>query len=368
MKVVLLHDWLIDFRGGERVLEVFCEMFPSAPLYTLFYKKGMAGPLIEGRKIVASWLNQIPGIHTHYRKFLPLFPLAASQLKIVEEAELLLSSSHCVIKGVAKPPAAKHICYVHSPMRYLYDQYNSYFGSHAPIYQRWGMKVFKGYLTRCDLSDNDNVDVMLANSSFVQKRISTWYKRSSEVVHPFVETSDTINFSKKSIKKEPFYLMVSAFAPNKRIDVAVKAFNKNGRQLKIIGQGQQERELKALARSNVEFLGRLSRKEVLLHLSRAQGLVFPGIEDFGITPLEALSVGTPVIAQKKGGVLDTLDESVAEFFEEETRKNMEDSLNEAVVRFERRSFNRKALLSRPDKFSRQIFKKKMISIVEKVME
>ena len=119
MKVVLLHDWLTDFRGGERVLEVFCEMFPNAPLYTLLYKKGTVGSLIENRKIVTSYLNKIPGIHKHYRKFLPLFPLAASQLKIVEKADLVLSSSHCVIKGVPRPSNAKHICYVHSPMRVL---------------------------------------------------------------------------------------------------------------------------------------------------------------------------------------------------------------------------------------------------------
>ena len=368
MKAVLLHDWLTDYRGGERVLEVFCEMFPDAPLYTLLYKKGSVGPLIEGRKIVASWLNTIPRIHTHYRKFLPLFPFAASRLKIMEKADIVLSSSHCVIKGVPCPSGAKHICYIHSPMRYLYDQYDHYFGSDAPLYQRWGMKIFKGYLIRRDLADNDNVDVMLANSRFVQKRITTWYRRSSEVVHPFVELADVKNFQKESIRKESFYVLVSAFAPNKRIDVAVKAFNENGRPLKIIGTGQQEKMLKNLARSNIEFLGRLPRQELLYHLSRARALIFPGVEDFGITPLEALSVGTPVIAQKKGGVLDTLDESVAEFFEEKKGQAMEDSLVEAIIRFERRFFDRMALFSRADKFSRESFKKKMMGIVERVMQ
>ena len=367
MKVVLLHDWLTDFRGGERVLEVFCEIFPNAPLYTLLYKKGSASSLIEERKIVASWLNRIPGIHNHYRKFLPLFPLAASHLKIVEKADLVLSSSHCVIKGVRRPSGAKHICYIHSPMRYLYDQYENYFGFDTPLYQRWGMKVFKGYLTHRDLLDNKNVDVMLANSLFVQKRISTWYKRSSEVVHPFVELSDTQNFRQKVVEKEPFFLVVSAFAPNKKIDIAVKAFNKNGRSLKIIGTGQQKSILKALAKDNVQFLGRLSRQEVLYYLSRAQGLVFPGVEDFGITPLEALAVGTPVIAQKKGGVLDTLDESVAEFFEEEEGVALEESLAKAILIFEKREFDREHLFARADKFSRGNFKKKMLGIIERVM-
>ena len=368
MRVVLLHDWLTDYRGGERVLEVFCEMFPQAPLYTLIYEKGSVGPLIEDRKIVASFLNRIPNIHTHYRKFLPLFPAAASRLKIVEKADLVLSSSHCVIKGVPAPSGAKHICYIHSPMRYLYDQYDHYFGPHAPLYQRWGMKIFKKYLTWRDLADNDNVDVMLANSRFVQKRISTWYQRSSEVVHPFVELSDVQEFRNKPVQKEPFYLVVSAFAPNKRIDMAIEAFNRNGRPLKIIGAGQQERMLRALAKGNIEFLGKLSRRELLSCLSRARGLVFPGIEDFGITPLEALAVGTPVIAQKKGGVLDTLDESVAEFFEEEEGKSMEESLGEAIIRFEKKTFERDVLFNRADGFSREKFKSKVAGIIERVME
>ena len=368
MKVVLLHDWLVDFRGGERVLEVFCEMFPDAPLYTLLYKKGSVAPLIEDRKIVASALNKIPGIYDHYRKFLPLFPWAASRLKIVEKADLVLSSSHCVIKGVPRPTQAKHICYVHSPMRYLYDRYDDYFGVDAPLYQRWGMKVFKGYLTRCDRSANDNVDVMLANSRFVQKRISTWYGRTSEVVHPFVELSDMQDIRKDIVKKEPFYLVVSAFAPNKKIDVAVRAFNKNGRILKIVGAGQQERALKALAKDNIEFLGRLPRKDILSYLSRARGLIFPGVEDFGITPLEALAAGTPVVAQRKGGVLDTLNQDVAEFFEKERGKSMEESLNEAIVNFEKRIFERDVLFSISENFSRKNFKKKMLDVVERVMK
>ena len=229
------------------------------------------------------------------------------------------------------------------------------------------MKIFKKYLTQYDLCSNNNVDVMLANSRFVQKRILTWYKRYSEIVHPFVELSDIQSFRKENVEKEPFYLVLSAFAPNKKIDVAVKAFNENGRNLKIIGTGQQEGALKYLAQNNIEFLGKLSRKDVLCYLSRAQGLIFPGVEDFGITPLEALSVGTPVIAQKKGGVLDTLNKNVAEFFEKEEGKSIEESLTEAIVNFEKRSFEREVLFSQADSFSKNKFKKKMIDIVERVM-
>ena len=367
MKVVLLHDWLTDFRGGERVLEVFCEMFPEAPLYTLVYKKGSAGSVIEEREITTSWLNKIPKVHEHYRKLLPLFPSATSSLKIVEKVDLVLSSSHCVIKGVPRPKGAKHISYIHSPMRYLYDQYDNYFGSDAPLYQRWGMRMFKGYLTRWDIESNKNVDVLLANSRFVQERIMTWYKRSSEVVHPFVELGEIKEFRKKPMSKDQFYLVLSAFAPNKKIDIAVRAFNQNGRKLKIIGNGQQESWLKTMAKDNIEFLGRLSREDVLFYLSRAQALIFPGVEDFGITPLEALAVGTPVVAQKQGGVLDTLDESVAEFFGEEGA-TMEISLSEAINRLEQRNFDREKLLARADRFSKKQFKEKIENIIERVMQ
>ena len=218
MKVVLLHDWLTGFRGGERVLEAFCEMFPEAPLYTLIYQKGSTCAIIENRKITSSFLNHIPGIHQHYRKFLPLFPKAAESLKIIENADLVLSSSHCVIKGVQKPLGAKHVSYIHSPMRYLYDQYDVYFGKDAPFYQQMGAKVFKDYLVNWDKASNSNVDLMIANSNFVQQRITKYYGTSSVVVHPFVDLKDFRQTQQNLPAKEDYYVMFTAFAPNKRVD------------------------------------------------------------------------------------------------------------------------------------------------------
>jgi len=355
MKVVLLHDWLTGVRGGERVLEVFCEMFPEAPIYTLVYKKGSCTPLIENRKIKASFLNKIPQIDKHYRKFLPLFPLAASSLNIVEDCDLVLSSSHCVIKGVKKPKSSKHLSYIHSPMRYIYDQFENYFGKDAPPLQRLGAKFCRPYLQKWDMASNNNVDHMIANSAFVQKRIKEFYHLESSIVHPFVDLKDFYEVQMNPPPKENFYLMVTAFAPNKKVGLAIEAFNELGFNLKIVGGGQQERELKALAKPNIEFLGNVSREDVVLLMSKAKAFIFPGVEDFGITPLEALASGTPVIARKIGGVLETLNDHVAQFFIEDEKS----ALINAVHDFNNKNFLRENLLSRAQDFSKEMFKQKI---------
>lgn len=356
MKVALLHDWLVGYRGGERILDALCEMFPEAEIYTLLHDTGSTSERIESKKIHTSFLNSISGIHTQYRKFLPLFPKAAESLKIPDDVDLVVSSSHCVIKGVRKPARAKHISYIHSPMRYLYDQFDTYFGSHAPLYQQWGAKAFRGYLTRWDLASNKNVDLMIANSHFVQERITRLYNRDSKVVFPFVELDD---FQSPGPAKKDYYLMVTAFAPNKRVDLAVQAFKNLNRPLKIIGSGQVEAELKAMKSDQTEFLGNLDRREVIRHMQEARGFVFPGVEDFGITPLESLAAGTPVIAFRAGGVLDTLNEQVAQFFEQATSE----SLGQAILDFEKRSFADKALRERAKEFSKSRFLKDIQTLV-----
>lgn len=354
MKVALLHDWLTGFRGGERVLEALAELYPDAPIYTLIHKKGSTSPILESRRIITSFLDRIPGIHENYRKFLPLMPLAAEKLYIDQDVDLLISSSHCVIKGVRKPESAKHLCYIHSPMRYIYDQFDSYFGSSSlPI--RLGAHACRPYLEFWDKQSSHNVDLFIANSSFVAERVKQFYHRKALVLNPFVDLKDFAPFQDSPPKKENFFLMVSAFAPNKRLDLAIEAFKILGSEyrLKIVGSGSEEdtQRLKAMAGNNVEFLGNRSRAEIIDLFFKAKAFVFPGIEDFGITPLESLAAGTPVIAFKAAGVLDSLNRQTAQFFEAQSV----DDIVSAIQNFKPSSFERSLLYQRAEDFSKESF-------------
>ncbi len=365
MDVVLLHDWLTSYRGGERVLEVFCELFPAATIYTLIHAPGSTSSLIEQHPVRTSWLDHVPGVHRHYRKFLPLFPVTVDLMKIRDRADLVLSSCHCVIKGVKKPANARHIAYIHSPMRYIYDQFDNYFGpGKASLLVRLAARLCRPYLRRWDLRSNANVDVMVANSRFVAQRIKTCYQIDAAVVHPFVDLADFAAVQAQPPEKEDFYLMVTAFAPNKRVDLAIEAFNTMGLPLKIIGAGQDENWLKAMAGTSIDFLGAQSRDNVVDHMARARAFVFPGVEDFGITPLEAMASGTPVIAFRQGGVLETLDESVGHFFDRADKT----ALMEAVRQFERRHYQRNALYERARQFSRDKFKAGISALISATME
>ena len=364
MKVVLLHDWLTGFRGGERVFEAFCEMFPEAPIYTLIHSPGTTSTVIEKHEITSSFLNKIPNIHNNYRKFLPLFPTAAKSLHIKENADLVLSSSHCVIKGVTRPKGSKHISYIHSPMRYIYDQFENYFGENSPKHIKMAAKLIRPYLTKWDKKSNQNVDLMIANSNFVKQRIKKYYNIEAQIVHPFVDLADFNNIDMQNSDDEDYYLMVTAFAPNKRVDLAIRAFNKIGKTLKIIGSGQDENYLRQIANSNIQFLGNLSRSVVISHMAKAKGFIFPGVEDFGITPLESLAAGTPVIAYKIGGVLETLNESVAQFFD----KDQEECLIEAIINFENRTFDKNRLVERSHEFSKEKFKNNIQNAINQIIK
>jgi glycosyltransferase involved in cell wall biosynthesis len=361
-QVVLLHDWLTGFRGGERVLEAFCELFPDAPIYTLVHEAGSTSTTLESKSIRTSVLNRIPGASRHYRKLLPLMPGAAQQLKISEPASLVLSSHHCVIKGVRKPKGSVHVSYIHSPMRYMYDQYDNYFGPDTSLAVRCGGRLFRDYLTQWDIASNRNVDVMVANSAFVRDRIRRYYGRDADVVHPFVELEDFLAIRKDPPPKAEHFVMVTAFAPNKRVDLAIEVFNRLKLPLVIVGRGQLDKELRSMAGSTVSFLGSLSRAAVIDVLARSRALIFPGVEDFGITPLEALAAGTPVIAFRGGGVLETLSEEDSVFFDEPTVE----SLIEAIHRFN--SSAPRPDPARLERFSRERFLAGMRGVIQNALD
>ncbi len=297
VKVALVHDWLTGMRGGERCLEVFCELFPEADLYTLLYLRGSVSRVIEKMSIKTSFLQKLPFLRTTYRKFLPLFPIAVESFDM-KAYDLILSCSHCVAKGIIPPPGSRHIAYVLTPMRYAWDMFPDYFGEKKSIM----ISVFMHYLRMWDVTSSQRVDRFLCISKHVQNRIRQYYRREAEIIHPPVD----IRRFRIGKEKEDFFLIVSSLVPYKRIDLAVRAFNRLGTRLKVIGSGPEERRLRAIAGSNVEFLGWQPDAVVSDLYSRCRALIFPGEEDFGIVPLEAMACGRPVIAYGRGGASETI--------------------------------------------------------------
>jgi glycosyltransferase involved in cell wall biosynthesis len=334
-------------RGGERVLEAFCELFPEAEIFTLFHFKGTVSACIESRKIHTSFLQCMAG-EKRYRYLLPFMPAAVESLN-VKEFDLVISLSHCVAKGVKPALGARHVCCCFSPMRYIWDLQEDYFGTKA---SRFPLSFITSQLRRWDRLSSSRVTHFIAISQFIQKRIERCYNRKAEVIYPFIETS---RFYKREGAGD-YYLVVSAFAPYKRVDIAIEACNYLKLPLKIIGTGQAESRLKKLAGKTVEFLGWQSDEIVRQYLSGCKALLFCGIEDFGLVPLEAMASGRPVIAFRDGGVLETAIEGVTgEFFPQQTA----DALVKTLRTFEKEihKFDPAVIQQHAEKFDKSIFMK-----------
>ena len=359
IKVALVHDWLTGRRGGEKVLEVLAEIFPRAPIYTLIHFPGSQAPDIEKRIIRTSFLQRLPFLKGHYRSYLPLFPLAA-ELFDLQEYELVISSSHCVVKGVIPRPDALHISYIHSPMRYAWNQYFAYFSPRRlPVFSRILIPPVIHYLRMWDESASARVDHFLANSENVARRIRKYYRRDADVVPAPV---DTEFFRPADGRPEDYYLIVSALVPYKMIDLAIAAFNRFDGRLKIVGQGPDDKKLRRLAGANTEFLGAVDSSSLLRLYQDARALILPGEEDFGITALEAEACGTPVIALGRGGALETvIAEKTGLFFPEPKVE----SLLAALDKFQGLEFNKPEVRSHAMKFSRDIFKEKVQAYIRR---
>jgi len=303
MKIAIIHDWLTGMRGGEKCLEVFCRLYPEADLFTLLHIPGSVSSIIETRKIHTSFLQLLPFVEKKYRHFLPLMPLAIEKFDLTGY-DLVLSSSHCVAKGVIPGKKTLHISYCYTPMRYIWDQYEQYFNRTASgILTSTAMGLIAPGLRRWDVRSSKRVDEFVAISRHVQKRIKKYYNRESTVIYPPV---DSTFYSPTGERGEDFFLIVSAFAPYKRLDLAVEAFNELGYPLVIIGEGQSAEYLRSIAGPNIQFRGWLSNEEIRSCYARCRAFVFCGEEDFGITPLEAQCMGKPVIGFAKGGLLETV--------------------------------------------------------------
>jgi len=372
MKVALVHDWLTGMRGGEKVLEVFCELFPDAHLYTLLHNRGSLSNTIEGMDIRTSFIQKLPLIKKKYRYILPIFPTAIERFDL-RGYDLVLSSSHCVAKGVITGADTLHICYCFTPMRYIWDLYSLYFGkTRAGVITRIATSLVLNYLRKWDLESSKRVDKFVAISRYIAERIKKNYGRDSDLIYPPVDCS----YFKPGLTNDGFYLMVSPLAPNKRVDLAVEAFNTIGLPLIVIGSGQEEKKLEKLAGKNIELMGWQPDEIVREHYANCKALIFPGVEDFGIVPLEAQACGKPVIAYGKGGALETivpLDENIKNekeqsssatgmFFYEQTAE----SLANAVARFEdvQGQFNWQAIRKNAESFDRVIFKEKIRDYID----
>jgi glycosyltransferase involved in cell wall biosynthesis len=354
LRVALVHDWLTGMRGGERVLLELCRLFPSARIHTLLWNRGSVHPEIETRVCETSFLQRMPGVTGGYRGYLPLFPSAARSLA-VNGVDLVVSSSHAVAKGVRVERGVPHVSYVHTPMRYLWDDNGSYFRfGNGSVWKRAGLAFVKPYLRRFDVDTARRVDHFIANSENVRGRIRRFWGAEAATIPPPVDTDFFTPAGREN--RSDYYLIVSSLEPYKRIDVAVEAFRGLGRTLVVAGGGTLERELRARAPENVRFVGRVSEERLRDLYRGCRALIFPGIEDFGITPVEAQACGRPVICYGEGGVTESVvDGETGLHF----RPQEPEALAEAVVRAEQREWDAAEIRRHSLQFSRTRFRARM---------
>jgi glycosyltransferase involved in cell wall biosynthesis len=325
MRAAIVHYWLLNWRGGEKVLESLCRLLPDADIFTLFYDPRAVSPEIRRHNITASFLDPLRG---YYRQLLPLMPLALEQFDL-RGYDLVISSESGPAKGVLTSSSTRHICYCHTPMRYLWDLYPAYAREWLPGWKRALFAPVSSYMRLWDFASAARVDEFIANSENVRRRIRKAWRRNAHVVHPPVAVE---NFYWR--EPEDYYLVVSELVAYKRVDVAVRAFTRMGRRLRVVGDGPELKQLKRTAGPGVEFCGRVPDHELREMLARSRALIVPGDEDFGMTAVEAMASGKPVVALGRGGTLEsvpTADPFGGIFFDEPDEAH----LIEALDRFER---------------------------------
>jgi len=307
MRVALVHDWLTGMRGGEKVLEAIAAIYPEADIYTLVHVKGSVSPLIESRRIRASFIQRLPGAARYYRHYLPLFPMAVEQFDL-GGYDLVISISHCAAKAVICGPRTRHLCYCLTPMRYAWDQFDEYFGAHRT--GRAGEAAYRqvmSWLARWDAATAARADRFVAISHYVASRVARYYARQADVVYPPVDTGF---FSPDGSEPKAQALVVSALVPYKRIDLAIEACARADVPLRVIGDGPELARLRRLAGPGVTFTGWVSGEDIRSAYRQAGVVLLPGVEDFGIVPLEAQACGRPVVAVAEGGALETVVDGV----------------------------------------------------------
>lgn len=361
MRVAIVHYWLVRMRGGEKVLEELCELFPEADIFTHVYDADRISAKLRRHKITTTYIARLPFARTLYQKYLPLMPSALEELDLTGY-DLVISSESGPAKGVITHPNAVHICYCHSPMRYLWDQYHIYRGASGRL-TRLVMSLTMPFLRAWDVASAAHVDHFVANSTFIARRIAKVYRRDSAVIFPPV---DLDAFRVLRAPTRDFYVAIGQLVPYKRFDLAVAACTQLGRRLVVVGTGADETRLKAMAGPTIEFRGWASPEDLAFFYQNCRALLFPGEEDFGIVPLEAMASGRPVVAYESGGALDTVVEGVTgTFFSQATTSAMSD----AISRFEAQEdrFDPQRIRHHAQGFGREVFRRRMKAFVERAM-
>lgn len=352
-EIVITHHWLVSQRGGENVLAEVIREFPGADLVTLvtIQDKDQLDPIFKTLKITNSIISKLPKAEKIYKHLLPFYPLVINSIQLDSKYKLVISSDANMIKGIRRPKMSKHICYCHSPPRYIWDLTEEYMRS-MNFLTRHVFKFVVPWLRKFDLKASKNVDHFIANSLFVKERIKRVYNRESIVIYPPV---DLIDFKMSDISDE-YYLIVSALVPYKRVDIAVDAFSKNGLNLVIIGSGSELDKLKLKATDNIKFLGKQPKEVLINYYQRCKAFIFAGVEDFGITPLEAQACGKPVIAYREGGALETVIPNVTGiFFDSQTPESLNHAIRELdYIDIKAQDCRNSAERFSPENFRRQL--------------
>lgn len=357
MRVAIVHDWLNQIGGAEGVLEALVEIFPGAPIYTSMYWPECMPAAYRDWQIHTTWMDRLPGIYRHHQPYLLFYPIAFGRLELLGY-DLVISNKSAFCLGVRTPPETRHICYCLTPTRFVWN-FKGYVGREqvGGAVQRL-VQPFLGWLQRWERGAADRVDAFVAISHEVQARIQCFYNRESAIIYPPVSTARFAPIEDRG----DYFLIISRLIPYKRIDLAVRAFTELGLPLWIGGDGRDRASLEAIAGPNVRFLGYVPDEELGRLLARCRAFVFPGLEDFGITPVEAMAAGRPVIAYAGGGALDYVVEGVTgAFFHEQTPG----SLADAVRRFDEAAFDPASVRAHAEQFDKSVFKTKLGEFVQK---
>jgi len=360
MKVAIIHYWLVNMRGGEKMLEALLEMFPQADIYTHVYNPKAVSSLINSHKVFTSRINRLPFAKKLYQLYMPLMPNALVDFDL-QQYDLVISSEAGPAKGVVPNPNAYHICYCHSPMRYLWDMYHEYF-KRTNHFVKFFMKRMIPSLRIWDITSANMVDRFITNSNYVAKRIRRIYNREAEVVYGPAPIEPFLNIERKP---SDFYLFFGQITDYKRADIAIDACNKSGRKLVVAGAGAKKKEIKKNEKKGfVRYIGRVTDEEARVLFSQAKALLYPGIEDLGLVPIEANAAGCPVIAYRDGGAAETVKENITGlFFDEQTPE----SLIKAMDYFEQNEVtynNRELFNNHVQQFSKKAFIERVYRVIE----